>query len=720
MRRRLRGLALVACVALAACNQSDFGDPELPTPPGETPDGPGDPAWGSEDVSCEEESDCAPNEDCIENICQMPRCTDGPYESSAPLGAQHYFFSDRELVAADDGQLEGGYWVDGYLPGGGTLSYPSGGGSYRMSDARLIDVAGGNVLGTRPERIVAAAEGRKSVVVNGSPSITLALSFVPVGVATGDLDHDSIDEIVAIGGGGQFAICHADEARCSGFSMSGVTGVDVAAGDVDGDGYDEAVFFLREGDKTKLMAFNLDHEESGEDQLYGLVIDTNYLAIDAGDIDGDGKAEVLALEDGGWAGFAKDHVHTWHLDNTTRLGSKDVDADSRDITVADVDMDGSDELLVLRDTKTVEVYQSTGPGQLGAIYAADLSVSSNPVAIAAADIDGDTPSARRISIDPELIATQPVPTMVLHFPPYSKTYSDGLPSLFVGSGDSYTEDFTDSVGLSAGVTVGIGSEFPGGLLGAEVSASLRSHVEASRTLGTTKVVGTRFLIEPNPEVHGDAYSVVVLAGACYNLYRYELEDPAGLIGSDGGELVLVVPVGGQSTVWSSNRYNALARALGTLPEVGPGMKLGDPTAYPSAPATSAGEAVRPDDMLFPVTPSFLVSDVGRTGWWLSVNETETNAVNMNTELSVASSIKVGGVKFGGEIGVSWGSGVALTVGHEALFGGMVPAIFDDPETPEDEYQAHTFTYRPFVYNQRYTDADGQEAGYYVLNFATGK
>jgi hypothetical protein len=121
-----------------------------------------------------------------------------------------------------------------------------------------------------------------------------------------------------------------------------------------------------------------------------------------------------------------------------------------------------------------------------------------------------------------------------------------------------------------------------------------------------------------------------------------------------------------------------------------------------------------------VTPSFLVSDVGRTGWWLSASETETNAVHMDTALSVSSSIKVAGVKFGGEIGVNWGSGVALTVGHEALFGGMVPAILDDPETPEDEYQAHTFTYRPFVYNQRYTDADGQEAGYYVLNFATGK
>jgi hypothetical protein len=718
-----RGSAFSALLLLfatgAGCNQSDFGEPEVPVGPGETPDGPGDPAWGEEDVSCTSKSSCAVNEDCIDNICQMPRCTDGPYASSAPLGPQHTFFWDRELVAIDDTPFEDSYWVDSYLPGPGTLTYPTDGGSYRMGSGRLLDVAGGNLLGARPERVAVAVEGQNAVLVQSDPIITLPLDFQPIAVAAGDLDHDSVDEVIAVGANAEFAICRALEETCDGYTMDGFTAGDVAAADTDGDGYEEAVFFFRAGGQAHIYAFNLDHEASGEEQMIGLTIDTDYLRIDAGDIDGDGTGEILALEDGGYLGFAKDHVHVWHIGDTTRIGNIEVDADSFDVTASDLDTDRSEEMLVLFDTSTVQVFQGSGGGQMSAIYSADLSVSSAPIAIAAADTDGDSPSARRISDEPELVAGQPVPTMVLNFPPYSKTYSDGVAGLFVGSGESVSEDFTDSVGLSAGVTLGVSGEFPG-VFSAEVSASLRTHVEKSRTVGQNKVVGMRFTIDPDPDLHGDGYSVVVLTSACYNLYRYRLEDPAGRIGGDGGEFAMVVPVGGQGTVWSSNRYNALARALGTLPEVPPGTKLGDPSSYPALPTRPDGTPVPQADMLFSEVPSFLVSDVGTAGWWLSVNDYETNAERMTTGLSVSSSISVAGVKFGGELGADWGQGYAVTVGREAVFGGGVPPIPDDPDTPEDEYEAHRYSFSPYVYTERYTDSEGEEAGYYVLDFAAGK
>ncbi len=308
---------------------------------------------------------------------------------------------------------------------------------------------------------------------------------------------------------------------------------------------------------------------------------------------------------------------------------------------------------------------------------------------------------------------------MLHFPPYSAEHSDGQASIFVGSGESVSEEFSDSVGLSAGVTLGVSGEFPG-VFSAEVSTSLRTHVEKSRTQGQTKVVGTRFTINADPELQGEAYSVVVLSSACYNLYRYQLEDPAERVGGDGGEFALVVPVGGQSTVWSSNRYNALAQALGTLPEVASGTALGDPAAYPASPLRDDGSPVPAEDMVFPDVPSFLVSDVGQTGWFLSVNDYENNAERLTIGVSVSSSITAAGVKFGGEVGADWTQGHSINVGQEALFGGAVPPIPDDPDTSEDEYEAHRYSFSPYVYTEHYVNSQGEDAAYYVLNFTAGE
>jgi hypothetical protein len=50
----------------------------------------------------------------------------------------------------------------------------------------------------------------------------------------------------------------------------------------------------------------------------------------------------------------------------------------------------------------------------------------------------------------------------------------------------------------------------------------------------------------------------------------------------------------------------------------------------------------------------------------------------------------------------------------------VPPIPDDPDTSEDEYDEHRYSFSPYVYTEHYTDSEGQDAAYYVLNFTAGR
>ena len=711
-------VVFAATFAAAACNQSEFED-DWPDP--DQPDGPGTEAWGEQDVSCDDTSDCAPNETCLDGVCQMARCDDGPYSSAAPLADLQYFFSDREIIAADTTAYSGSYWIDAYAPAGGGLAYPTGGGSFDAGATRVVDLAGGNVLGTRPHGYAVAIEGRAQIdVAAAGESATVTLGFVPVAIAAGDVDADGVDEVIALSANGRFSICRARERDCDSYEFQdGVEGIDATAGDIDGDAFVEPVFLIDVSGTTQIVAFNADADRTGQDQVVGGSVTTHYLSIDAGDVGGDGVAEVIALEDGGWLGVASDHLHLYSLaaGGASRTGEASVDADSRDVTAADLDMDGAAEVMVLRDTRTVDVYVASGTSLVKS-YTGDLSVSSAPGLIDSVDFDGDSPAARLVA-GPELVPGAIVPTMVLHFPPYSRTFSDGLPYLFVGDSEIQSETFIDSVSLRLGVDVGVEAGIAG-IFKASLSAKLQRQLSVNVYQQTDYVVGTRFNIEPNPELHGTDYGVVAVSCGCFHAYTYELDDPTDKLGGgDGGKMVVIVPVGGRTTIWSSKRYNAMAEAVGGLPIIDVPYELGDPGSYADHPVRPDGSPVPESELIFSDVPAYLVSDVGKVGWWLSVAEREIREVLLSTELSVSSSVGVGGVKFGAELGAGWGKGYQIAVGQEALFGGAVPPMPDDPSTPEDEYASRAFSFSPYVYREHYTDAGGEDAAYYVLSFAVG-
>jgi hypothetical protein len=677
------------------------------TDDGERFDGPGNRPWNEESVTCTTDEECGADEACENGVCQMRRCA-GDYESLAPLGQNHYFGTDGEIAVVSDQSF-----IDSFeATSGGYID------SLELEGEQVIDVAGGNLTGERPQGIVVALAGSSRVLVAQSGSVReLDVGVVPAAIATGDVDADSLDELVAFGADGSIALCEVETSSCQHATIDGAAGRDAAVADVDGDGFAEPIFLFDLGGQSEIIIWNPNAETTGQEASYGWQFNVAPRAMAAGDLDGDRVAEVVLLEDGGWWGWADDRVHLFSVTQEDFLGSQDVDGETHDVAVGDRNSDDVAEVAILRQDHMLEVFTSPSPGTLSSTLVAPITVGDSADRLAMLDWDGDSASGKLVS-GPELVTGSAVPTMVVMFPPYDASLSDGVSSLWVGNSMDSSESTSDTVSLSLGVMVGFGLETP--IFEAKVSASLERSISVTKTVSRSMSIGQRWSVEPNPEMLGFDYAGVVMSCGCYHRYRYETEDPADRIGGSGQIVEIFIPVGGQTLMWSSKRYNAAAAALGTMPPIDVPLRIGEPGSYPATPTTLSGEPIPQEDLVFPDVPAYPVSDVAATSFWLSASESETNEVAESIEMGVSGSIGALGAEVEVSAGVGFSTGYAITVGSEATFSGDIPAIFDDPATPEDEYSVNRYNFTPHVYRHHYLDQQGEDAGYYVLTFSVSR
>ncbi len=708
------GLGLV--VSGAACEQSDFDRNASGGNTAGDGDGDGDgPGSGvlDDDVACSDDDDCAVGETCIDQVCQMRRCFDGPYDSEAPLGARLKFGLDRELIVADTQAIDGDFYVDGYAPTGATVDYP---GSWNIGADQILDVAGGDLLGTEPELFATVVDGDKSVKLsNGNAPVSFA--WQPIAVATGDVDRDKTDELAVLGQFGNLAVCDIDEGSCREWTISNANGVDVAVADVDGDGYDEPVLLLDQQGNRTYFILQTDADINGDEDSTG-PITGNIDRIAAGDLQDDGVAELVGLETGGTFNDVL-YTYTVAAGQVAQADQMNLPTSTEDVAMGDLDLDGQSEILTVRNTGIVEVLRGTAQSSIVSDFTHQLQVTQAPNRISASDFDGDSPASRLVDESPELLASAPVPIAVLHFPPYNAERSADVSNVAMGRADLSGESLTDSISLSAGVDVGISADL-GPIFKSKFSAGVSKELSFSETETRRVTIGERVSIEPDPDFFGFDHAAVMLTCSCFHAYEYEVIDPDGLLGGDGERFMVVTPVGGNTTVWSSNRYNAMAEAVGNLPLVEVPYTLGDPTSYPETPTLPDGSPVPPNDMLFPSTPSLAVSDIGNVGFNLGVRDTVTNTNATSVRLDIKAGLGVGPFQFGANVGVGTGESYSVTVGEQAVFSGSVPPIRDDPATPEDEYLTYGYAYSPYVYRATYTDAAGNPSGYYVVSYTVGR
>ena len=205
-----------------------------------------------------------------------------------------------------------------------------------------VNVACGRLTGTgQPEILTGAGPGQiygphvRGFTVQGQP--LAGLSFFAYGtlkygvnVAAGDIDGDGYDEIITGAGPGAVFGPHVRAWDYDG--TPGVTpvpgvsyfaygtpkwGVNVAAGDIDGDGYDEIVTGPGPGDVygPHIRGWNVDGgSASAISGVSYLAYGTNKKGakVTCGDVDGDGIDEIVTSP--GPSSFFASHVRGWNYD----------------------------------------------------------------------------------------------------------------------------------------------------------------------------------------------------------------------------------------------------------------------------------------------------------------------------------------------------------------------------------------------------------------------
>lgn len=244
-----------------------------------------------------------------------------------------------------------------------------------------------------------------------------------VSIASGDFDDDGITEYAVgagAGGGPQVRFYNLDGSIKNwgffAYDSRYTGGVTVSAGDVDGDGKDELITGTNPGSTTHVRVFRMSGEIIGGFFAY----DGFYTGVNTAvaDMDNDGRAEIIT----GTGPGSTTHIKTFKLDGTYVNGFFAYDGYyvGADVAAGDVDGDGDNE-IVTAPTKGggphVKVFAANGElendffaysGFYGGVHVAvgNVKTSSAKAEILTSPYSGGGPDFRMFNETGQLISSR--------------------------------------------------------------------------------------------------------------------------------------------------------------------------------------------------------------------------------------------------------------------------------------------------------------------------
>jgi gliding motility-associated-like protein len=251
----------------------------------------------------------------------------------------------------------------------------------------------------------------RNTSVSGTPSLATGIAFPtginPSAVAVSDLDGDGrLDIITANFGDGTVSIYRnlstSGTVTASSFALVrtinvGTNPTSVSAGDLDGDGKPDLVV-TNSGSNNISILRNISTTASVDfSAAQSFATGINPQIATLADLDGDGKLDII-VPNNGIAG-AGNTISV--LRNTSTSGTINMDATIAPfttgnapvmVTIGDMNGDGKPDILVGNSTaKTISVLRntSTGSGNIGFAANIDIAVSNAVTGLTVGDLDGD-------------------------------------------------------------------------------------------------------------------------------------------------------------------------------------------------------------------------------------------------------------------------------------------------------------------------------------------